>query len=90
MSYEDLRKAQIDMTAVEFSEKLAIENPGMYTADEMRELVERHEVSKEQADQIMREDFASMPPQMQNAMKKMLKSTNVSEEVWKDIFGEDF
>lgn len=90
VSEEDFRKAQIDMAAVEFSEKMAIENPGMYTADEMRELVERHEVSKEKADRIMREDFASLPPQMQNAMKKLLKNTNVSEEVWKDIFGEDF
>ncbi|WP_418742414.1 hypothetical protein [Enorma massiliensis] len=87
---EEFRKAQIDMAAVEFSEKMAIENPGMYNTDEMRELVERHEVSKEEADRIMREDFASMPPEMQKAMKEMLKNTSVSEEVWKEIFGEDF
>lgn len=86
---EEFRKAQIDMAAVEFSEKMAIENPGMYNTDEMRELVERHEVSKEEADRIMREDFASMPPEMQKAMKEMLKNTSVSEEVWKEIFGED-
>ena len=59
---EEFRKAQIDMAAVEFSEKMAIENPGMYNTDEMRVLVERHEVSKEEADRIMREDLASMPP----------------------------
>lgn len=29
MSEEDLRKAQIEQEAVEFSEKLAVENPGV-------------------------------------------------------------
>lgn len=87
---EEFRKAQIDMIAVEFSEKMAVENPGMYRANEMRDLVERHEVSKEEADRIMREDFDSMPPEMQRAMKKMLKNTDVSVDVWKEIFGEDF
>ena len=38
----------------------------------------------------MREDLASMPPEMQKAMKEMLKNTGVSEGVWKEIFGEDF
>lgn len=90
VSEEEFRKVQIDMAAVEFSEKMAIENPGMYSADEMRELIERHEVSKEEADRIMREDLASMPPEMQEKMKKMLKASNVPDEIWAEIFGEGF
>lgn len=90
MSIEDLREAQIDQEAVEFSERLAIENPGMYSADEMKDLLERHFEATAATDQAMREDLASMPPEMQARMKEMLKSSGVSDEVWKEIFGEDF
>ena len=31
-----------------------------------------------------------MPPAMQEQMKEMLKASDVSVEVWKEIFGEDF
>lgn len=41
MSEEDLCRAQIEQEAVEFSEKLAIENPGMYTIEGMREPINR-------------------------------------------------
>lgn len=90
MSEKELRKAQIDQEAVEFSERLAIENPGMYSADEMRDLIERHSEATKATDAAMREDLASMPPEMQARMKEMLKSSHVPEEVWKEIFGEDF
>lgn len=90
MSYEDLKKAQIDQEAVEFTERLAIENPGMYSVDEMKGLLERHSEATAATDQAMREDFASMPPEMQARMKEMLKSSGVPGEVWKEIFGQDF
>ena len=90
MSYEDLKKAQIDQEAVEFSERLAIENPGMYSADEMRELIDRHVDTTSATDKAMREDLESMPSEMQAKMKKLLKDSNVPMEVWKEIFGEDF
>lgn len=90
MSEEELRKAQIDQEAVEFSEGLAIENPGMYSAEEMKELIERHAEATAATDAAMREDLASMPPEMQVRMKEMLKSSGVPDEVWKEIFGEDF
>lgn len=90
MGIENLKAAQIDQEAVEFSERLAIENPGMYSADEMRDLVERHVEATSATDKAMREDFESMPPDMQAKMKEMLKSSGVPGEVWKEIFGEDF
>lgn len=90
MSEEKLRRAQIDQEAVEFSERLAIENPGMYSVDEMKDLVERHSEATAATDQAMREDLASMPPELQARMKEMLKSSGVPGEVWKEIFGEDF
>lgn len=75
---------------MEFSERLAIENPGMYSAEEMRDLIERHVETTSATDKAMREDFESMPPEMQAKMKEMLKSSGVPDEVWKEIFGEDF
>lgn len=90
MSIEDLRKAQIDQEAVEFSETLSIENPGMYTASEMKDLINRHIDATAATDEAMRADLASMPPEMQVKMKEMLKSSDVPIEVWKEIFGEDF
>lgn len=90
MSIEDLREAQIDQEAVEFSERLAIENPGMYSVEEMRDLVDRHSEATKATDAAMREDLASMPPEMQAEMKRMLKNSDVPMEVWQEIFGEDF
>ena len=82
MSYEKLKKAQIDQEAIEFSERLAIENPGMYSADEMKSLLQRHSDATATTNQAMREDLASMPPEMQTRMKEMLKNSGVSDEVW--------
>lgn len=36
------------------------------------------------------EDLYRTPSEMKDAMKKMLKATNVPEEVWKEFLGEDF
>lgn len=90
MSIENLKAAQIDQEAVEFSEHLAIENPGMYSAEEMRDLIDRHVEATSATDKAMREDLESMPPEMQAKMKEMLKNSDVPIEVWKEIFGEDF
>ena len=90
MSYEEPKKAQIDQEAVEFSEQLAIENPGMYSPEEMRDLIDRHFEATASTDNAMREDLEAMPPEMQAKMKEMLKSSDVPMEVWKEIFGEDF
>lgn len=90
MSEEELNNAYIDHEAVKFSMGLALENPDDYNIDEMKDLIGRSEVSQEAVDKAMREDLASMPPEMQKAMKEMLKNTGVSEGVWKEIFGEDF
>lgn len=90
MSYEDLKKAHIDQEAVEFSERFAIENPGMYSIDEMIELIDRHIDATAVTDKAMRDGLASMPPETQEEMKKMLKNSDVPMEVWQEIFGEDF
>lgn len=41
-----------------------------------------------EADEVMCEGFASMPPEMQEGLEKMLKSTSESDEAWKEIFGK--
>lgn len=90
MSEDELRRAQINQEAIEFSERLAIENPGMYSIEEMKELMNRHQDATAVTDKAMRNDLASMPPEMQAKMKEMLKNSDVPMEVWKEIFGEDF
>lgn len=90
MSEKDMRTAHIEQEAVEFSERLAIENPGMYEIGEMKDLIERHDRAKETTDKAIREDIASMPPALQEKMKEMLKASDVSNEVWRNIFCEDF
>lgn len=90
MSEDELRRAQIDQEAIEFSGRLAIENPGMYSVEEMADLIDRRIDATAATDKAMREDLASMPPEMQAKMKEMLKSSDVPMEVWKEIFGEDF
>lgn len=90
MGEKDLRRAQIEQKAVEFSEKLAIENPGMYTIEEMQDFIERYEKTTAESDRAMREELTSMPPEMQQKMKELLKAGEIPEEVWKDIFGSEF
>lgn len=34
--------------------------------------------------------MTSMPPEMQQKMKELLKAGEIPEEVWKDIFGSEF
>lgn len=89
MSEKSLRKAQIEQEAVEFSEKLAIENPGMYSAEEMADLIDRHIDATAATDKAMREDLASMSPEMQAKMKEILMDSDVPMEVWKEIFDEE-
>lgn len=38
----------------------------------------------------MQEDLASMPLEMQEKMKEMLKASDLSNEVEKDTFGTDW
>lgn len=90
MGKDDLLNSQIDHEAVRFSMGLALENPGDYSIEEMRELIDRHDATQNTLDQAMREDLASMPPEMQEKMKEMLKDSDVPTEVWREIFGEGF
>lgn len=43
-----------------------------------------------ESDRAMREELTSMPPEMQQKMKELLKAGEIPEEVWKDIFGSEF
>ena len=56
MSEKELREAQIEQEAVEFSERLAIENPGMYSVEEMKNLIDRHVDATAATDAAMRAD----------------------------------
>lgn len=72
MSRDKVTEAYIEQQAVELSMGLAIEDRGAYSVEEMRELMERYEDATEALDEALREDFRSMPPEMQEGMREML------------------
>ena len=47
-----VKRLREEMAAVEFSSGLAIENPGMYTLDELRELIERNDKTAREIDEL--------------------------------------
>lgn len=84
---DEFNRLREEMAAVEFSSGLAIENPGMYTPDEMRDLVVRNDKTTREIDELIRKDFESMPPEMQKAMRKMLSDSDVPNSTWDEILG---
>lgn len=72
MSADKVTEAYIEQQAVELSMVIAIEDRGAYSVDEMRGLMGRYEDATEALDAALREDFRSMPPEMQKGMREML------------------
>lgn len=84
-----VKRLREEMAAVEFSSGLAIENPGMYTLDELRELIERNDMTAREIDELIRKDFEAMPPEMQKAMREMLSGSDVPNSIWDEILGKE-
>lgn len=84
-----VKRLREEMAAVEFSSGLAIENPGMYTLDELRELIERNDKTAREIDELIRKDFEAMPPEMQKAMREMLSGSDVPNSIWDEILGKE-
>lgn len=84
-----VKRLREEMAAVEFSSGLAIENPGMYTLDELRELIERNDKTAREIDELTRKDFEAMPPEMQKAMREMLSGSDVPNSIWDEILGKE-
>ena len=84
-----VKRLREEMAAVEFSSGLAIENPGMYTIDELRELIERNDKTAREIDELIRKDFEAMPPEMQKAMREMLSGSDVPNGIWDEILGKE-
>lgn len=61
-----------NMASIEFKMKMAIENPGMYTTEELEAMQTEYQEACDAMDALLREDFASMPEEMQKGMLKML------------------
>lgn len=86
---DEVKRLREEMAAVEFSSGLAIENPGMYTLDELRGLVERNDKTTREIDELIRKDFKAMPPEMQKAMREMLSGSDVPNGIWDEILGKE-
>lgn len=78
MSEEKLQEARIEYAVVELSEKLALENPGTYSKEEMAKLIERHDEAAIAATKAMKEDFASMSPEAQDKDAKETRGCGIS------------
>ena len=61
-----------NMAAVETKMRWALDNPGMYTVEELQQIQEEYDVACKAMDDYLRADFHSMPEEMQRAMLKLL------------------
>ena len=75
----------VDFYPSEYTD-LALSDPESYSIEEKREIIEGMRESTEKVDRAMREDFESMPPEMQRCMFEMLASSGPgAREFWTDL-----
>lgn len=75
LSEEEYRQLLEDHEVAYFRADLALSDPESYSIEEKREIIEGMRESTEKVDRAMREDFESMPPEMQRRMFEMLASS---------------
>ena len=86
LSEEDYRQLLEDHEVAYFRADLALSDPESYSIEEKREIIEGMRESTEKVDRAMREDFESMPPEMQRRMFEMLASSGPgAREFWTDL-----
>ncbi len=86
LSEEEYRQLLEDHEVAYFRADLALSDPESYSIEEKREIIEGMRESTEKVDRAMREDFESMPPEMQRRMFEMLASSGPgAREFWTDL-----
>ena len=77
-----------NMAAIEFKMQMAIDNPVMYTLEELQAMQREYDEASAAADKLMRDDFQSMPPEMQKRMLQLLAGDEAhTPQFWLDILG---
>lgn len=89
MSEQEIKDAYVDQQAVELSMGMAIEHPGMYSMEEMTELIGRHDEATEALDEALRADFRAMPLEMRQRMLEMLSKAGDGGRQMLDILDTD-
>ena len=86
LSEEEYRQMLEDNEVAYFRADLALSDPESYSIEEKREIIEGMRESTEKVDRAMREDFESMPPEMERRMFEMLASSGPgAREFWTDL-----
>ena len=86
LSEEEYRQLLEDHEVAYFRADLALSDPESYSIEEKRGIIEGMRESTEKVDRAMREDFESMPPEMQRRMFEMLASSGPgAREFWTDL-----
>lgn len=86
LSEEEYRQMLEDHEVAYFRADLALSDPESYSIEEKREIIEGMRESTEKVDRAMREDFESMPPEMERRMFEMLASSGPgAREFWTDL-----
>ena len=74
-----------NMAAIEFKMQMAIDNPGMYTLEELQAMQCEYDEASAAADKLMRDDFQSMSPEMQKRMLQLLAGDEAhTPQFWLD------
>lgn len=86
LSDEEYRQLLEDHEVAYFRADLALSDPESYSIEEKKEIIEGMRESTEKVDRALREDFESMPPEMQRRMFEMLTSSGPeAKEFWTDV-----
>ena len=75
-----------NMATVETKMRWALDNPGMYTVEELQQIQEEYDAACKAMDEYLHADFHSMPEEMQRAILKLLANDEKNKpSFWLDI-----
>lgn len=82
---KDWRTIQEEHAVAYFAADLVMENPGDYTLDEKRDIIERMQASTAEVDEKIRGEFRTMPPESQGLMLNLLEDSPEGREWWEHL-----
>lgn len=82
----EFKQLMEDHAATYFRGEMAVTNPNDYTPEELEAMSIDMDLSTVEVDEFLRQDFQSMPPQMQDAMIQMLcVGSEEAKKFWEGI-----
>lgn len=83
---DEFKQLMEDHAATYFRGEMAVANPRDYTLEELEAMSIDMDLSAVEVDEFLRQDFQSMPQQMQEAMLQMLcASSEEAKKFWEGV-----